>query len=150
MRRKKNSPDAADVEHDSNDIRLRSGQNGGAIFTISDLAGEFDTTLRALRFYEQKGLIRPQREGKRRIYSTEDRSRLALVFHGKRLGFTLGEIAAMLAAREGGESLDLNRRKCLDQIRLLERQNREIEQALLELRQIYSSFYVESYQTATD
>lgn len=149
MRRKKNGPDPAAGENVS-DIRTSSDQNGTAVFTITDLADEFGTTLRTLRFYEQRGLIRPEREGNRRLYSAEDRARLALVQQGKRLGFTLGEIGAMLAAREGSESLDLNRRTCLDQIRLLERQKRDIEQALLELRQIYSSFYVESYELASD
>jgi DNA-binding transcriptional MerR regulator len=121
-------------------------------YTIGDLAHEFGTTLRTLRFYEQKGLLSPRHDGTLRVYSDEDRARLALVLKGKRLGFTLGEIAEMLAARDGGEgrSLDLSRQKCIDQIKLLERQKRDIEQAIAELRQIYSSFYVGSPKLASD
>ncbi|MBV8840465.1 MAG: MerR family transcriptional regulator, partial [Alphaproteobacteria bacterium] len=61
-------------------------------FTIGELSREFGVTLRALRFYENKGLITPQRDGLNRLYSQGDRTRLALILKGKKLGFTLGEI----------------------------------------------------------
>lgn len=150
MGRKNNGPDRAGMEWILDGARLGSDPDGKAVFAIGDLADEFGTTVRTLRFYEQKGLIKPRYQGTRRIYSADDRARLALVLKGKRLGFTLGEIAVLLAARAGGESLDLNRGKCLDQIRLLERRKRDIEQAILELRQIYSSFYVSSPEPASD
>jgi DNA-binding transcriptional MerR regulator len=63
-------------------------------YTISDLAKEFDLTTRAMRFYEDMGLLRPQREGsggRNRIYSARDRTRLKLTLRAKRLGLSLGE-----------------------------------------------------------
>lgn len=152
MRQKKHSSEPADMDWISDGPRLGSRPGGKRSYTIGDLAEEFRTTLRTLRFYEQKGLISPRHEGSTRLYNAEDRERLALVLKGKRLGFTLGEIAEMLAARAGGESrtLDLSRQKCVDQIKLLERQKRDIEQAIAELRQIYSSFYVSAPKLASD
>src|SRR5206468_13079105 len=64
-------------------------------YTITELAREFDITPRAIRFYEDQGLLAPQREGAnglRRVYSSRDRTRLKLTLRGKRLGFTLSEI----------------------------------------------------------
>lgn len=112
-----------------------------AAFTIGELSREFGVTLRALRFYENKGLISPQREGLNRLYSQGDRTRLALILKGKKLGFTLGEIRQMIAAEEGNaddKALSLSREKCLEQIEMLERQKSEIEEGLGELRRIYS------------
>lgn len=65
-------------------------------FSIGDLAREFDVTPRAIRFYEMEGLLSPQREGQRRIYSTRDRTRLKLTLRGKRLGLTLSEIRELI------------------------------------------------------
>ena len=68
-------------------------------FTITELAREFDVTPRAIRFYEDQGLLAPRREGSsglRRVYSTRDRTRLKLTLRGKRLGFTLSEIRDLL------------------------------------------------------
>ena len=111
-------------------------------FTIGELSREFGVTLRALRFYENKGLIAPQRDGLNRLYSEADRNRLALILKGKKLGFTLGEIRQMIAAEEGSDdsdALSLSREKCLEQIELLQRQKAEIEEGLSELHRIYSS-----------
>jgi DNA-binding transcriptional MerR regulator len=63
---------------------------------IADLAREFDVTTRTVRFYEDKGLLAPAREGQRRIYSARDRVRLRLIMRGKRLGLSLDEIASLL------------------------------------------------------
>jgi DNA-binding transcriptional MerR regulator len=60
-------------------------------FSISELAKEFDITTRSIRFYEDQGLLAPQRKGQTRIYSVKDRVRLKLVLRGKRLGFSLAE-----------------------------------------------------------
>ncbi len=65
-------------------------------WSISDLAAEFDLTPRAIRFYEDAGLIAPRREGQRRIYGARDRTRLRLIIRGKRLGFSLGEIKEII------------------------------------------------------
>jgi DNA-binding transcriptional MerR regulator len=68
-------------------------------YTITELAREFDITPRAIRFYEDQGLLAPRREGSnglRRVYSPRDRTRLKLTLRGKRLGFTLSEIRTLL------------------------------------------------------
>jgi DNA-binding transcriptional MerR regulator len=61
-------------------------------YSITDLAREFGITTRAIRFYEDQGLLAPRREGQRRIYSSRDRVRLKLTLRGKRLGFSLSNI----------------------------------------------------------
>ncbi|HTV37427.1 MAG TPA: MerR family transcriptional regulator [Xanthobacteraceae bacterium] len=108
--------------------------------TIGEVAREFGLTLRALRFYEAKRLITPQRNGSIRLYRRCDRDRIAIILTGRRLGFTLAEIKQLVEA-PGGKNLHLTREKCIEQINLLERQKRGIELALSELRQIYTSFY---------
>ena len=65
-------------------------------YSISDLASEFDVTTRTIRFYEEKGLLKPLREGTRRIYSPSDRTRLRLILRGKRLGLSLDESAEII------------------------------------------------------
>ena len=61
-------------------------------YSISDLAQEFNLTTRAIRFYEDEGLLQPGRSGRRRVYGTRDRVRLKLILRGKRLGFSLSEV----------------------------------------------------------
>ena len=65
-------------------------------YTISDLASEFDITTRTLRFYEEKGLLTPRRNGQTRIYSPADRTRLKLVLRGKRIGLSLEDSAEII------------------------------------------------------
>jgi DNA-binding transcriptional MerR regulator len=64
--------------------------------TISELAREFDLTTRAIRFYEDCGLLKPQREGRNRVYTARDRTRLKLTLRGKRLGLTLAEVKELV------------------------------------------------------
>jgi DNA-binding transcriptional MerR regulator len=66
------------------------------VYSISNLAGEFDVTTRTIRFYEEKGLLNPRREGTRRIYSPADRTKLRLILRGKRLGLSLDESAEII------------------------------------------------------
>ena len=73
-----------------------------AEFSISELAREFDITPRAIRFYEDQGLLAPKRAGQRRIYSPRDRTRLKLTLRGKRLGLTLSEIRDLIDMYEPG------------------------------------------------
>ena len=73
-----------------------------AEFSISDLAREFDITPRAIRFYEDQGLLAPKRDGQRRIYTPRDRTRLKLTLRGKRLGLTLSEIRELIDMYEPG------------------------------------------------
>jgi DNA-binding transcriptional MerR regulator len=71
--------------------------SGNESFSISDLADELDISTRTIRFYEEKGLISPRRtKGNHRIYNRRDRARLRLILRGKRLGYSLDEIAEMI------------------------------------------------------
>jgi DNA-binding transcriptional MerR regulator len=72
-------------------------------FSISDLTEEFDCTARALRFYEDEGLIAPRRVGLARIYSKRDRARLAWIMRAKNVGFSLGEIREMIDLYDLGD-----------------------------------------------
>jgi len=65
-------------------------------YSISNLASEFDVTTRTIRFYEEKGLLNPEREGTRRIYTAADRTKLRLILRGKRLGLSLDESAEII------------------------------------------------------
>src|SRR5688572_32978596 len=71
-------------------------------FSISELAREFDITPRAIRLYEDQGLLAPRRDGQRRIYSPRDRTRLKLTLRGKRLGLSLSEIRDLIDMYEPG------------------------------------------------
>jgi DNA-binding transcriptional MerR regulator len=108
-----------------------------SIFGIGDLAREFGVTHRTLRFYEDKGLISPRREGLNRIYSRRDRARLKLVILGKKVGFPLAEIKKMLELYElkGGQVTQLQAAlaRFTEQIGVLKRQKQDIEQAIDEL-----------------
>lgn len=76
-----------------------SAQPSSATYTITDLAREFDITPRAIRFYEDQGLLSPEREGpsgRKRVYNGRERTRLRLTLRGKRLGLTLNEIREIL------------------------------------------------------
>jgi DNA-binding transcriptional MerR regulator len=71
-------------------------------YSISELAREFDISPRSIRFYEEKGLITPQRtSGNQRIYTRRDRARLKLILRGKRFGYSLDEIAEMIGMTTG-------------------------------------------------
>jgi DNA-binding transcriptional MerR regulator len=111
-------------------------------YSIGDLARKFDVTLRTLRFYESRGLLSPSRQGRHRRYGRRDADRLTVILKAKKLGFTLTEIRKMIAA-DGGEAsrhaLRLSREKCLEQIALFERKLAETDEALAELRWIYTS-----------
>lgn len=107
------------------------------VYSIGDLAKEFGVTLRALRFYEDRGLLQPRRQGITRIYSSRDRLRLSMILKGKHLGFTLTEIAAMLDETDtvlDGGRLQLSVVQIDDQIAHLERQIADLNSAIAELR----------------
>lgn len=107
-------------------------------YTISDLAEEFGITARALRFYEDEGLIAPRRMGLARIYSKRDRARLAWILRGKRVGFSLAEIREMIDLYDRNDGRKEQRRvallRCRDRIGLLERQRQDIDATIDELR----------------
>lgn len=118
--------------------RTAKATANGRTYTIGDLAREFGVTLRTLRFYEDRGLLSPKREGTARIYDARDRARLSVILKGKQLGFTLTEIRAMLAVEERGEApaadLKMSIAQIDEQIAHLESQKTEIEAAIRELR----------------
>ena len=77
--------------------RIKSAERGAPkTFTITELAAEFDVTPRAIRFYEDMGLLEPERAGRNRVYSQRDRTRLKLTLRGKRLGLSLLEIKELV------------------------------------------------------
>src|SRR5881394_1975635 len=109
-----------------------------AEFTIGELAREFDVTPRAIRFYEDQGLLAPRRAGQRRIYTLSDRTRLKLTLRGKRLGLTLAEIRELIDMYEPGRDerpqlerfrqvLETHRKSLLQQRADIEAQLAEIE-----------------------
>ena len=73
-------------------------------YTISDLAHEFALTTRAIRFYEDQGMLAPERRGQTRVYRERERVRLKLILRGKRLGFSLTEIGELLDLYEVGRN----------------------------------------------
>jgi len=81
---------------------MQPSEKERAEFSIGELASEFDVTPRAIRFYEDHGLLAPKRAGQRRIYSPRDRTRLKLTLRGKRLGLTLSEIRELIDMYEPG------------------------------------------------
>jgi DNA-binding transcriptional MerR regulator len=109
-------------------------------WSITDLAGEFGVTLRTIRFYEDRGLLSPERRGTSRVFHPRDRVRLALILRGKRLGFSLDEIATIVDMydAEPGEAGQL--RYLLDQIDVrrgeLEQRRRDIDDTLAELAEV--------------
>jgi DNA-binding transcriptional MerR regulator len=106
-------------------------------YTISDLSAEFGVTARALRFYEDEGLIAPTRNGLSRIYSKRDRARLAWIMRAKNVGFSLQEIRDMIDLYDVGDGRSAQRRvtvaKCRERIENLRRQQKDIEATIAEL-----------------
>lgn len=75
-------------------------------YTISELAREFDVTTRTIRFYEEQGLVIPEREGQKRLYSPADRVRIRLILRGKRIGMSLAESAEVIDLYDPGNNTD--------------------------------------------
>jgi DNA-binding transcriptional MerR regulator len=106
-------------------------------FTIGELSREFSVTLRSLRFYESRGLIKPRRQGVSRLYSRRDRARLKIILMGKSVGFSLKEIKEMLDyynIKDGQVTqLRVSKVKCESQLLKLEQQREELDVAITEL-----------------
>ncbi|CAN5328158.1 MerR family DNA-binding transcriptional regulator [soil metagenome] len=107
-------------------------------YTIRQLCTEFDVTPRALRFYEDKGLLSPERQGLNRIYANRDRGRLQLILRGKRVGLSLSEIRDILNLYDlhdgGATQAATSVRKFRERIAALEAQRHDIDNAIVELK----------------
>jgi DNA-binding transcriptional MerR regulator len=108
-------------------------------WTISELAREFDITPRTIRFYEDQGIVSPSRDGRNRVYTARDRTRLKLALRGKRLGLQLSEIRTLIDMYDGpGDTVPQLRQylAVLAQHRAtLEQQRRDIDDSLAEIAQ---------------
>ena len=93
-------------------------------FTISQLASEFALTTRAIRFYEDEGLVAPRRNGQARIYGERERTRIKLILRGKRLGLTLAEIREILDLYDSREG---DRRQLQRFLEILDHRRRQLE-----------------------
>ena len=107
-------------------------------YTIRQLCLEFKCTPRALRFYEDKGLLNPARDGMNRVYSYKDRGRLVLILRGKRVGLSLSEIGEILDLYEADDSgvaqAAKSLRKFQERIVALEQQKKDIDDAIAQLQ----------------
>ena len=108
------------------------------LFSIADLAKEFGISTRAIRFYEAKELLAPERVGATRIFRRRDRARLILILRGKRLGFSLRDISDYLSLYDAdrNEQVNLLVAKVEDRLTSLERQRDDLETTIAELREI--------------
>ena len=110
------------------------------LYSVSELANDLGVTPRALRFYEDKGLIAPQRAGNTRVYTHRDRGRLMLILRGKRLGFTLSEVREWLDLYEVDPDQSAQMIRLVDKVRkridALEQQRDDLDATLEELREI--------------
>ena len=109
-------------------------------YTISELAKEFGVTTRTMRFYEEKGLIRPRREGQKRLYSSSDRVRVKLILRGKRIGMSLDECVEVIEMYDPEHNNSDQLHSLIDKIKfrsaLLEQQKKDIDEMLAGLKEV--------------
>ncbi len=107
-------------------------------YSITELATEFDISTRTIRFYEEKGLLSPERRGNTRIYNDADRVTLKLILRGKRLGFTLDESRYIIEMYQPSQSNEAQLQKLIHKIRekrqQLEQQKNDIEAMMVDLK----------------
>jgi DNA-binding transcriptional MerR regulator len=110
------------------------------LLAIADLAREFGISTRAIRFYESKGLLNPERVGGTRIFRRRDRARLILILRAKRLGFSLKDVAEYLALYDADRTqtaqVELLMHKVDERLALLERQMTDLKTTIAELSEI--------------
>ncbi|WP_375452746.1 MerR family DNA-binding protein [uncultured Devosia sp.] len=116
----------------------RAATESRDLFAIADLAREFGISTRALRFYEAKGLLSPERVGATRIFRRRDRARLILILRGKRLGFSLRDISDYLSLYDADRSQQVHLLAGMVEERLasLEGQLEDLQTTIAELREI--------------
>lgn len=116
------------------------GDEAGALFSITELADELGVTPRAIRFYEAKGLLEPQRAGATRVYTHRDRARLQIILRGKRLGFSLALVQKYLDLYDADPTQKVQMQHLLagarQRIAELEAQRQDLELTIEELREI--------------
>lgn len=117
------------------------------VFSIRDLASEFDVTTRTIRYYEEKGLLIPAREGAQRIYSPADRTKLKLILRGKRLGLSLDESAEIVMMYGSPEKNRRQLEKLIERIRVKRKelmcQKHDLESLLNDLQAVEKKCRVE-------
>lgn len=116
----------------------RSVPENRDLFAIADLAKEFGISTRAIRFYEAKGLLSPERVGATRVFRRRDRARLILILRGKRLGFSLRDISDYLSLYDANRSqqVHLLTAKVDERLALLEAQLQDLQTTIAELQEI--------------
>ena len=109
-------------------------------YTISDLAKEFGVTTRTIRFYEEKGLVTPLREGQKRLYSPADRVRIKLILRGKRIGMTLQECVDFIDMYDPEHDNDDQLHSLIDDVKhrreKLQQQKKDIDDMLSGLDEV--------------
>lgn len=128
------------AKHRSGTTGAPSDTNDEALYSIGDLASEFAISTRAIRFYEIKGLINPRRVGANRVYTKRDRARLQLILRGKRLGFSLDEVAEYLNLYDADPNQMAQTRMLLQKVETaitdLEQKRLDIQNTLSELEDL--------------
>ena len=118
----------------------RSESEGRDLFAIADLAREFGISTRAIRFYESKGLLTPDRVGSTRVFRRRDRARLILILRGKRLGFSLRDISEYLSLYDADRTQRAQVNLLVDmvdqRVQMLEQQLADLQTTISELREI--------------
>lgn len=124
-----------DVSNDNLDV-----ESGEDLTRIGDMARLYGVTLRALRFYEDKGLLSPVRQGTTRLYTRRDQARLKLILRGRKIGFSLREVKQMLDLYDPSGSNTRQFRVAFEkserQLAKLERQRRAVEESIADLKQM--------------
>ena len=119
---------------------MHNSQVPAETWSIAELAAEYDVTLRTIRFYEDRGLLTPERRGTARVYHPRDKVRLGLILRGKRLGFSLDEIAKIVDMYDAEPGEEGQLVYLLDQITHrraeLEQRRRDIEETLADLSEV--------------
>ena len=130
----------ADMSRDDTDPAVLADGNRQTSFTIGDLAREFGVTLRTLRFYEDKGMLSPKREGATRLYSQRDRTLLKLILLGRKVGFSLRDVKNMIDLYDPKGSnvrqLKVTLEKSTKQMTRLVKQKEELDEAMADLGQL--------------
>lgn len=135
------------MKHKAEPLRARKGasseptdEDGKDLYGIGELAAQLGISARTVRFYEAKGLLKPRRVGVNRIYGKRDRARLLLILRGKRLGFSLDEIAEYLDLYDADPEHVVQVRHLLSKVEQamsdLERKRADIDSTLKELASI--------------